>query len=298
MRFAIGGIRVDVIVDDDDFELPLNDFFPGSDPRRLMRHRGSLEPDFADLEQGIVKFAVQSFVLRADERILLVDTCIGERKDRPDIPAWDQRRGTGFLDRLKKAGIDPADVDTVFCTHLHCDHVGWNTRQANGRWAPTFPNARYLVGRNELADWMARRDAGSAPAIHILALQDSVLPVVEAGLVDLVDDGYDVAEGLTLTPLPGHTPGQMGLRIERRDGRAVFCGDALHSPVQIFEPTISTSSCADPRVAAETRRTLLEDAAETNRLVVPAHFRGRRCAHVRCSSSAGFEPVFGCEPDP
>jgi glyoxylase-like metal-dependent hydrolase (beta-lactamase superfamily II) len=157
---------------------------------------------------------------------------------------------------------------------------------------PTFPNARYLFGRTELADWMAQRTAGSAPNIHASALQDSVLPVVEAQLVDLAEDGYEVAEGVVLTDLPGHTAGQMGMRINRRDGHAIFCGDALHSPVQIFEPDISTSSCADPRLAAATRRALLEDAVETNRLLVPAHFRGHRCARI-CYGSAGFEPVFG-----
>jgi glyoxylase-like metal-dependent hydrolase (beta-lactamase superfamily II) len=294
-RFTVGEVRVDIIVDDDDFELPLSQFLPGTDACQLMQHRGLLEPDFVDFDRDIIKLAIQSFVLRMNGRTVLVDTCIGEQKDRPEIPVWDQRRGTGFLERLAERGVDPADVDIVFCTHLHVDHVGWNTRRENGRWAPTFPNARYLIGRNELVDWIAQRDAGSAPAIHITALQDSVLPVVEAGLVDLVEDGYDLAEGVTLIHLPGHTDNQMGLRINRHDGRAIFCGDALHSPVQIFAPDISTSSCVDAKVAGTTRRTLLEDAAETNRLVVPAHFRGHRCAHIRCGS-AGFEPVFSCQP--
>jgi glyoxylase-like metal-dependent hydrolase (beta-lactamase superfamily II) len=248
-----------------------------------------------DFDRDIVKFAIQSFVIRVDWRTVLVDTCIGEQNDRPEIPAWNQRRATEFLEQLAKTGVDPADVDTVFCTHLHVDHVGWNTRREGGWRALTFPNARYLIGRKELDDWMAQREAGSAPAIHIPALQDSVLPLVEAGLVDLVEDGCGLAQGLTVIHLPGHTHNQMGLRINRPDSRAIFCGDALHSPVQIFDPGISTSSCADPRVAAATRRTLLDDPVETNRLVVPAHFRGHRCAYIRYSS-AGFEPVFNCQP--
>lgn len=295
MHFAIEEVCVDVIVDDDDFKLPLSGFSPGCDGRRLMQHRKLLEPDFLDLDQDIVRFAVQSFVLRTHGRTILVDTCIGEQKDRPEIPAWHQRRGTGFINQPAKAGIDPADVDIVFCTHLHVDHVGWNTRREDGRWAPTFPNARYLMSRNELADWMAQRGAGSAPTMHVSALEDSVLPVVGAGLVDLVDDGYDVARGLTLTHLPGHTANQLGLRVDRGDARAIFFGDALHSPVQIIDPGVSTSSCADPRIAGATRRGLLEDAVETNRLLVPAHFRGHRCAHIRCNST-GFEPVFSCRP--
>jgi glyoxylase-like metal-dependent hydrolase (beta-lactamase superfamily II) len=295
MRFTVGDIRVDIIVDDDDFELPLSQFFPGSEPGQLAGHRGLLEPDFLDIARDIARFAIQSFVLRLDGRTILIDSCIGEQKDRPEIPVWNQRRGTGFLQRLAQAGVTPAEVDTVFCTHLHVDHVGWNTQREDGRWVPTFRNARHLIGRHELADWMAQLRSGSAPAMHARALQDSVLPVVEAGLADLVDDGYEIAKGLTLIPLPGHTAGQMGMRIDRDDARAIFCGDALHSPVQIFQPELPTSSCADPRLAAVTRRGLLEDASETNRLLVPAHFRGQRCAHIRCAA-AGFEPVFDCRP--
>jgi glyoxylase-like metal-dependent hydrolase (beta-lactamase superfamily II) len=295
MRFAIGGIVVDVVVDDDDFELPLSEFLPGLDLPALSDHRGLLEPDFVDLARNALKCAVQSFVLRAPGRTVLVDTCIGEGKDRPEIPAWNQRSGSGFLDRLRRAGVDPAAVDTVFCTHLHIDHVGWNTQLTDGRWAPTFPNARYLVGRTELADWLARRDASTAPAMHVRGLEDSVLPVVEAGLVDLVDDGHELARGLVLALLPGHTMGQMGLRIDRPDGRAIFCGDAVHSPAQICQPAVSTSSCMDPAGAAATRRNLLEEAAATGRLMVPAHFRGWRRAYVR-ETATGFAPIFGDDP--
>jgi glyoxylase-like metal-dependent hydrolase (beta-lactamase superfamily II) len=167
MRFTIGKVVVDV-VDDDNFELPLSQFLPGLDLPALSDHRGLLEPDFVDLARNTLKCAVQTFVLRVAGRTILVDTCIGEHKDRPEIPTWNQRSGSGYLDRLQRAGVDPASVDTVFCTHLHIDHVGWNTQRTDGRWAPTFPNARYLVGHTELADWLARRDAGSHSASGIL----------------------------------------------------------------------------------------------------------------------------------
>src|SRR5262245_4412747 len=183
MRLAVGEIMVDIVVDDDDFELPLSQFLPGSDARRLEQHRDVLEPDFVDLGRDIAKFAIQTFVIRVNGRTLLVYTCVGEHKDRPEIPAWNQRQDTGFLERLAKTGVDPADVDMLFCTHLHIDHVGWNTQRADGRWEPTFPNARYLVGRSELADWMKQLGAGTAPALHVAGLRDSVIPIVEAGLV-------------------------------------------------------------------------------------------------------------------
>ena len=289
MRFA--DVAVDVIVDDDDFELPLRDFLPGLVLAALAPERGWLEPDFVDLARGILKCAIQTFVLRTAGRTILVDTCIGEHKDRPEIPAWNRRSGTGWLDRLRGAGIEPATVDAVFCTHLHIDHVGWNTVAADGSWAATFPNARYLVGRSELADWQARMRAGTAPELHVRGLEDSVLPLVEAGLVDLVDDGAELAPGAVLTFLPGHTMGQMGVRIDRPDGRAVLCGDAIHSPVQLLQPALSTASCMDPGLAATTRRRLLEEAAASGRLIVPAHFRGPRRAHVEVNG-VGFRPRF------
>jgi glyoxylase-like metal-dependent hydrolase (beta-lactamase superfamily II) len=292
MRFAIGDAIVDVIIDDDEFALPLSQFLPGRDPELLEAHRGTLEPDFVDLARDMVKFAIQSFVFRTPGQTMLIDTCIGETKDCPEIPAWHQRRGSGFLDRLLRAGVDPAAVDVVFCTHLHVDHVGWNTRRDNGHWAPTFPNARYLFGRRELADWMTQREAGCVPLIHARPLEESVIPIVEAGLADLVDDGYDLGPGLRLAPLPGHTSGQMGLVVNYAQDRAIFCGDALHSPLQIFQPDLSTSVCVDPKLASETRKSILAEAADNDRLLVPAHFRGPRRAHIR-SSSSGYEPVFG-----
>jgi len=291
MRFAIGEAIVDVIVDDNDFVLPLSQFLPGSDPALIAAHRGVLEPDFLDIAADAAKFAIQSFVFRAGGRTILIDCCVGEGKDCPDIPSFDQRRETGFLDRLRRTGVDPAGIDLVFCTHLHVDHVGWNTRRDNGRWEPTFPNARYLFGRRELADWMAQREAGRAPRFHARALEESVIPIVEAGRADLVDDGHELGPGLTLLPLPGHTSGQMGMVVDHAGHRAIFCGDAIHNPLQIFQHGLSTSSCADPQLAAETRTKILSEAADSGRLVVPAHFRGPRRAHIRASSH-GYEPVF------
>ena len=133
MRFAIGDVVVDVIVDDDGFELPLRTFLPDLDLARLDPHRSLVEPDFVHVARDRLKCAIQTFVLRTGGRTILVDTCIGEHKARPEIPAWNQRSGTGFLDRLRRASVDPGTVDTMFCTHLHIDHVGWNTVGADRR---------------------------------------------------------------------------------------------------------------------------------------------------------------------
>jgi glyoxylase-like metal-dependent hydrolase (beta-lactamase superfamily II) len=292
MRFAIGEAIVDIIIDDDDFSLSLSQFLPGCDAEMLQARRSTLEPDFLDLAKDFVKFAIQTFVFRAGARTILIDTCIGEGKECVELPAFHHRRGSGFLDRLRRAGVDPAGVDLVFCTHLHVDHVGWNTRRENGRWEPTFPNARYLFGRRELAEWMRQREAGCAAPIHARALEESVIPIVEAGLADLVDDGYALGPGLRLVPLPGHTSGQMGVAVDYAQHRAIFCGDAVHSPIQIFQPSLSTSVCVDPTLASKTRNMIFAEAADSGRLVIPAHFRGPRRAHIR-SSSSGYEPVFG-----
>jgi glyoxylase-like metal-dependent hydrolase (beta-lactamase superfamily II) len=291
MRFAVGEAVVDVIVDDGNYELPLSDFLPGLDPDGLARHLAILEPEFLDVARDRLKVAVQSYVVHTGSRTILIDSCVGDDRDRPEVPVWNQRHATGFLDRLRRAGTDPAAVDIVLCTHLHVDHVGWNTRLADGRFVPTFPNARYLFGRDELADWMAQREAGTIPALHGAAIEDSVIPILKAGLADLVETGHELARNLTLTPLPGHTLGQMGVLVDQPAGRAIFCGDAIHSPVQIYQPDVSTTVDVDPSTAIVTRRAILEEAIETGRLVVPAHFRGQRCAHIRRAGS-GFEPVF------
>jgi len=291
MRFAIGEIPVSVIVDDDDFPLPLRTFLPDVDPAMLAPHRDLLEPDFVGSGGETIRCAIQSFVLQLDGRTILIDACIGEHKDRPEIPAWHRRSGTGWLDRLRAAGVAPEAVDLVFCTHLHIDHVGWNTVRADGGWAPTFPNARYLVGRRELADWQARLAAGTAEPLHRRALQDSVVPLLDAGLVEPVDDDRELATGLVLAGLPGHTVGQMGLRLDRPGARALFCGDAMHSPIQILQPGASTASCHDAAQAARTRHAFLQEAAASGRVLVPAHFRGARRATVT-ARGAGFVPAF------
>jgi glyoxylase-like metal-dependent hydrolase (beta-lactamase superfamily II) len=293
MRFAIGDVTVDVIVDDNDFELSLRGFLPGLDLEPLRDERSWLEPDFVDFARNVMRLSIKSFVLRLGGRTILVDACIGEHKDRPEIPAWNRRSGTGWLDRLRAVGVAPEAIDTVFCTHLHIDHVGWNTIGGDGRWRATFPNARYLVGRMEMDDWQERIAAGTAEPMHVRGLRDSVLPLVEAGLVDLVDDGYELAPGAVVTPLPGHTIGQMGLLLDRAEGRAVLCGDAIHSPVQLLQPLVSTSRCRDPALASRTRRALLEEAADTGRIVIPAHFRGRSGAWVASSGDSFLSTFVG-----
>ncbi len=268
MRWQIGDVTATAIADIDPFDLPIGRLFPSAEPSRLEPHRALLVPDHFDRAFTTVRLALRTFLLQVDRLNILVDTCVGEHKPRPNLAVWHQREGSGFLARLRRAGVPPEAIDIVFCTHLHADHVGWNTMWRDGRWEPTFPKAHYLIGRQEYAHWSERRDKNHG------AFNDSVLPIVERGRMRLVDDGYSLAAGLTLVPLAGHSPGQMGLRIDRPGGTALFCGDAFHSPAQIVEPALSSAFCSDPSQAAALRRRLLEELSEERRSLVPAHFRG------------------------
>ncbi len=279
------------IIDLDPFRLPLGTLFPVADMAALEPFRDSLDGDHFDYEAGMVQLAVQSHLVRLGSTNILVDACVGEDKERPRRPDWHQRRGSGFIKRLATAGCAPEDIDIVVCTHLHADHVGWNTRLDNGRWVPTFPNARYLMGRTELAHWADLAGKPSEHPVNHGSHDDSVLPVLEAGQAVAVTDGHNVAAGASIVPLPGHTPGHMGLRIGLAGQPALlFIGDAMHSPAQVFNPDWSSAFCADPAEAAVTRRRFLAEAAETDTVLVPAHLRGDAMRIRRRGS--GFMPVY------
>ena len=287
MHFILGDARVDVVADFDPFAIPAARIMPGRVLRELLPQRALLEPDHVDFARGEILLGMQALLLRIPGLTVLVDTCVGEDKERPVRPEWHRRTASGFLDRL---GVAPEEVDVVLCTHLHADHVGWNTRLLDGRWVPTFPRARYLVGRRELDYWRSR--AAAEPGVSHGAFADSVQPLLDAGLVDAVADGHELAPGLVLKPLPGHTVGQMGLWLERAGARAIFCGDAIHSPVQVLRPDWSSAFCTDAEEAADTRRTLLECAAEDGTVLVPAHFRNCGCTRI-ARDGEGYRPIYG-----
>jgi glyoxylase-like metal-dependent hydrolase (beta-lactamase superfamily II) len=297
MRFQAGDYLVDVVVDIDQFELPITEFLPGITADTIEFARTLLEPNHIDVTRNRLLLAIQSFVLHAGERTILLDSCVGEEKERRLIPEFHRRARTGFLDGLARIDVPAESVDFVFCTHLHVDHVGWNTRLHDGRWVPTFPNARYLTGRREFEYWQQRDRDPIGDGVQLPGFEDSVLPIAEAGLLDLVDDGYELAEGLTLLPLAGHTPGQLGVRADG-SAPAVFCGDAIHTPVQVLDPELSTNGCVDVLEAARVRRVLLENAVDDDLLIVPAHFRGGGCMRVG-RTGRGFVPHFAqthCAP--
>ncbi|RCG25554.1 MBL fold metallo-hydrolase [Streptomyces diacarni] len=248
-----------------------------------------LHPDFAD-DAGVLRLDSHSFALTAGGLRVLVDTGIGNGKQRAN-PAWHDLR-TDYPRRLADAGFAPDSVDLVVLTHLHTDHVGWNTRAlADGTWAPTFPHARYLVSRAEREFWAGY--AMDEPRRQMF--RDSVHPVERAGLLDLVDvpaQGTEVAPGLRLLPAPGHTPGHVAVQVSSRGETALITGDAVHHPVQFAHPDLGACVDIDPRQAEDTRRSLLATSAASGVLLLGTHFPAPTGGRVRAHGDTyRLEPV-------
>ncbi|MDT0615296.1 MBL fold metallo-hydrolase [Streptomyces lancefieldiae] len=234
----------------------------------VVKQQEWLHPDFAD-HDGVLHLDSHSFALTVGGLRILVDTGIGNGKERAN-PAWHQLR-TDFLERLTAAGFPPDSVDLVILTHLHADHVGWNTREVNGEWVPTFPDARYVTSRVEREFWATYAMEEARKQMF----RDSVVPVEEAGLLDLVDvpaEGVEVAPGLRLLPTPGHTPGHIAVELTSRGESALITGDCVHHPVQIAHPAIGACVDIDPQLAVASRRELLGSLADTDTLVLGTHF--------------------------
>ncbi|MFH9863874.1 MBL fold metallo-hydrolase [Streptomyces sp. NPDC017202] len=260
-------------------------FFPNSPVKAWEENRGMLVPDFLDDDTRIVNSAIQTWLLRSEGRTILVDTGVGNHKERPYAPVW-SRMGTGFLDNLARAGVRPEDVDIVINTHLHIDHVGWNTCLDGRTWVPTFPNATYLMPKDDFDFW--NPENGHRTVLgrgNQNVFEDSVAPVHQADQTLLWEDSHQIDAGLRLDTAPGHTPGSSVLTLTSGTDRAVFVGDLLHSPVQILEPDSNSCFCEDPAQARATRRKVLGWAADNNALVVPAHLGGHGAAEVERDGS-------------
>jgi glyoxylase-like metal-dependent hydrolase (beta-lactamase superfamily II) len=277
---TVGGVEVRRVIE---WRGPLRtvaEILPDTPAEVWQANRSWLSPDFWDPGTGAYVAAVQTWVIRSSGRTILIDTGVGNDRDRPRTPEFSQLQ-TDYLDRLGAAGVRPEDVDVVVNTHLHSDHVGWNTRLEAGTWVPTFPNATYLLPRAD-HDYFTAADA-SFPR---LVLADSVDPVASAGRLRLWEDGLRIDDVLRLEPAPGHTPGSSVVWLESGGERAVFAGDLLHSPVQILHPRHASCFDVDLNQARVSRLRVLAEAARTGALVFPAHFGGHGGVVVK----AGPEP--------
>ncbi|MGW2231214.1 MBL fold metallo-hydrolase [Streptomyces formicae] len=255
-------------------------FFPQSPKEAWEDNSAWLTPHFLDAGTNVVHSAIQTWLLRSEGKNILVDTGVGNHKERPYAPVW-SHLDTDFLGQLARAGVEPEDVDIVINTHLHVDHVGWNTCLDGRQWVPTFPNATYLIPKEDFDFW--NPENGHEPVLgrgNQNVFEDSVAPVHRAGRTLLWENSHRIDAALRLDAAPGHTPGSSVLTLASGTDRAVFVGDLLHSPVQILEPDANSCFCEDPARARATRRTVLGRAADSNALVIPAHLGGHGAAEV------------------
>jgi glyoxylase-like metal-dependent hydrolase (beta-lactamase superfamily II) len=283
--FRTGDITIHRVIEQEQAFAPALEFLPGLTPELLDENRAWLQPAALD-ENDNIRLCFQSYVVQTPDHTILVDSCIGNHKDRPTRPAWHMKTDDTYMRGLADRGLSVGDIDIVMCTHLHADHVGWNTKLENGRWVPTFPNARYLFSEREFAHWSARHQQAPLPAIA-----DSVLPVIEAGRADLVRDGFEIGDHVRLTPTPGHTPGHFAVRLGRNGREAVLTGDLIHSPLQARYPELSMNSDVDPALAATTRRSFLETYCDTGTLCCTAHFPSPSVGRI-----TRWGDGFRCEP--
>ena len=261
---TLGRLRVSAVVETAGPTRPTW-LLPDAVPEAVERHREWLAPHFLD-GKGRFLQSIHTFVVKAPDLTMLIDTCVGNDKDRGGRRPFHMMR-TGFLDDLTAAGVPPESVDVVLCTHLHVDHVGWNTRLESGRWVPTFPRARHLFARREWEHWSAE-DGEDTKRI----MADSVRPILDAGLAELIDMDHRISSEIWLEPTPGHTPGHVSVRLSSQGADAVITGDLMHHPIQMAEPQWATDFDSDPDHARKTRRAFCERYADGPVTVLGTHF--------------------------
>jgi glyoxylase-like metal-dependent hydrolase (beta-lactamase superfamily II) len=237
-----------------------------------------LRPHFID-EKGKMILRIQALVVESQGQRIVVDTCVGNEKDRP-TPLFDKLQTT-FFDDLVAAGFGPDTIDQVVCTHMHVDHVGWNTRLVDGAWVPTFPRSRYLFGRIEYDHWAATDET----SVYGDVMGDSVAPVVDAGLAIFVESDHHLTDEVFLEPTPGHTPGHHSIRISSAGQEAVITGDMVHHPIQFPRPDLASGADTDSPAAIATRRSSFDRWATSGLLVIGTHFAGPGAGRLK--SEAG-----------
>jgi len=265
--FQVDDMTIHRIVEQEVGHTLATDFLPNLTPEILAENRAWMEAGGALTPDGRIVLCFQSYVVRTPHHVVLIDTCYGNEKNLPRRPEWHMSTDETYMRNLAAIGLTVDDIDFVMCTHLHADHVGWNTRRESGRWVPTFPNARYVFSAEELAYWTTRNEAEILPY-----MVESVLPVVAAGRVDLVTSTHQLGDHIRLLPTPGHTPDHFAVRLGRTRDAAVVTGDLLHSPLQMRYPDLKMRIDFDPDQAIATRRGFLERYVDTDTLCCTAHF--------------------------
>ncbi|MEC9433904.1 MAG: MBL fold metallo-hydrolase [Pseudomonadota bacterium] len=295
----LGGTTVDRIVELDPHWIDPFYLFKNIDQPTLDRCADWLGPMLWSPQLNRLAISYHSFLIRAGGRNILVDACNGNDKDRFGMPWTHRFKYTRYLSDLARHGLTPDDIDVVTCTHLHCDHVGWNTRLEDGRWVPTFPNARYVFSREEFEHHRRRFDAWPVDGgpYGYGSFQDSVLPVVEAGLADFVANDHvlrrELDEHVRLEPAPGHTPGHVFVSVKGREGAALITGDAIYHPIQLREPWIAGVGDFDEETAVRTRRAMLDRLSDGDEIALTCHFPDPNACRIRRDGDRyGFDFIY------
>ncbi|MGY3618653.1 MBL fold metallo-hydrolase [Bradyrhizobium sp. USDA 10063] len=285
LTFSIADLTIHRIIEQETTFLPALDMLPSLTPEVLAENRAWMREAKALDDSDVLLLCFQSYVVKTPHHTILIDSCIGNDKPRPQRPKWNMKTDDTYMRGLAAAGLSIEDIDYVLCTHLHVDHVGWNTRLESGRWVPTFPKARYVFAKGEFDYWTAQNEKNAVPPFI-----DSVLPIVEAKRAAVVTDDFAIGDHARILPTPGHTPGHVAFTLGRGKDDAVFSGDLMHSPLQTRYPELSAKFDVDQAQAAQTRRNFLERYCDTDTLCCTAHFPSPSAGKIRRSGDG-----FTCE---
>src|SRR5438477_8457677 len=251
--FTVSDMTIHRIVEQEAGFTPILEFLPSLSRELLDENRSWMEPAALDPATDMAVLCFQSYVVKTPHHTILVDACIGNDKSFPHRPTWHRKSDSNWMQALKAADVAVDDIDIVMCTHLHGDHVGWNTRLENGRWVPTFPNAKYLFAKREYAHWENEHKT-QGKETNGGSFDDSVLPVVEAGKAVMIDSDHQPDPLLTIKDYPGHTPGSIAINLKDGGKQACFSGDIMHHPIQVYHPDWSSQFCTDQELSAKSRR--------------------------------------------
>jgi glyoxylase-like metal-dependent hydrolase (beta-lactamase superfamily II) len=286
LTLTAGDFTIHRIIEQETTFLPALDMLPALTPELLAENRSWMQKAGALDANDVTILCFQSYIVKTPHHTILIDSCIGNDKPRPLRPNWNMKTDDNYMRALAAAGFSVGDIDFVMCTHLHVDHVGWNTRLENGRWVPTFPKARYVFAKSEYEYWQEQNAKAEVPPFA-----DSVLPVVEAKKAEFVASDFSLGDHVRILPTPGHTPGHVAFAFGKGKDDAVFAGDLVHSPLQMLYPELSPKFDVDPKQAAATRRSFFERYCDTDTLCCTAHFPSPSTGKIRRKGNG-----FSCEP--
>ena len=276
LKFSVGDLTIHRIIEQETTFLQAQDMLPDLTLDMLAENRAWMKQAGAIDDTDTLILCFQSYIVQTPHHTVLIDSCIGNDKPRPGRPHWNMKTDDSYMRALAAAGFSVADIDFVMCTHLHVDHVGWNTRLDNGRWVPTFPKARHVFAKSEYDYWLDMNAKTEVPPFV-----DSVLPVVEAKKADIVSNDFVLGDHARILPTPGHTPGHVAFTFGRGKDDVVFAGDLMHTPLQTRYPELSPKFDVDPKLAGATRRNFLQRYCDTDTLCCTAHFPSPSAGKIR-----------------